>query len=204
MLNIAGSNLRYPFHVAFLGFLGIGVILGLAYKSRTPDLYPGGLHNNIGWVLTVLVFVHFIVGILRSFTKHRELGKDRELTPFISSRSHEEDPDSDHPNQSLSPKNISPCPSRSDCPTEDTDVETLFDVHLQDNSRLKHRFNNPMSCRRRWWNVSESNFPNQRLDIGYDFVLRFFLILGFVVICTGIVTMAGIFVRTRTLTCWTH
>ncbi len=83
MFNIAGSNLRYPFHVAFAGLHGLGVILGLAYKSKTPDLYPGNSHKKLGWVLTVLVFAHFIVGVLRSFTKRREPNIVYELRPFI-------------------------------------------------------------------------------------------------------------------------
>lgn len=197
MFSIASSNLRYPSHVVFLGLHGIGIILGLAYKFKTPDLYLGSSHNKFGWFSTVLIFAHFMVGVLRSFTKHRQPDTDHELTPFISSQNLEGDPNSTHTNQ----RSISSCPSRSECPTEETDSETLFDVHLHYNPRLEHRFDEPISWNRRWLKISEPYFFIQLLDIGYEFVLRFFLILGFVAICTGIVTMAGIFVRTWNLTC---
>jgi hypothetical protein len=201
MLNIASSNLRYPFHVAYLGLHGIGIILGLAYKSKTPDLYPGSSHTKLGWVLTVMIIAHFVVGVLRSFTKHGKPDAEHELTPFISSESLEGgDPDSDHPHQISSPRNMSPGSLRSECPTEDTDSATLLEVHLPYNSRLDSRFHERISWSRRWLNISEPHLFIQLVDIGYDFVLRFFLILGFVTICTGIVTFAGIFVRTWNLT----
>jgi hypothetical protein len=196
VLHIAGSKLRYPLHIAFLVLHVIGIIPGLIYTSRTPDLYTGSSHNNLGWLLTALVSAHFLVGVSKSFTKHGEPDTDHELTPFISSENVEGgNPSSGQPHQGLSPRASSPIPRRSNRSSEETDSETLLDVHLHYNSRREHRFDEPMSWKRRWLNILEPHFLIQLLDIGYDVVLRFFLILGFVGICTGIVTMAGIFVR---------
>jgi hypothetical protein len=181
----------------------VGIIPGVIYTSRTPELYPGSSHNNIGWLLTALVTAHFLAGVSKSFTKHGEPDTDHELTPFISPENPEGgNPGSDYHHQGSSPRNASPSPQRSNCSSEGTDSETLLDVHLHYNSRREHRFNEPMSWKRCWLNISEPHFFIQSLDTGYDVVFRVLLILGFVCICTGIVTMAGIFVRPWNLMSW--
>jgi len=196
MFHIAGSKLRYPLHVAFLALHVIGIIPGIIYTSRTPDLYTGNSHNNLGWLLTALVSAHFLAGLTKSFTKHGEPDTDHELTPFISPEIPEgESPDPDCPHQGSSPRNKSPNSLRSNCSSEETDTETLLDVRLQYNSRREHRYDEPISWKRRWLNISEPHLIIQVIDTAYDIALRLFLILGFVEICTGIVTMAGIFVR---------
>jgi hypothetical protein len=46
-LDIAGSNLSYPAQILFLGLHAVGVIIGLAYNSKTPDLYPNSAHGKL-------------------------------------------------------------------------------------------------------------------------------------------------------------
>ena len=196
MINIVGSRLRYHFRIVFLGLHGIGMILGLTYKSNTPDLYPGSSHGKLGGVLTVLLVTHFIVDILRSFIRHskrdKESDTDHELTPFISPESLEAEQDCNHTNQNSPPRDISPPPSRLKCPAEETHPETLFDIHLPYDSNLE---------RRSWPNISEPHSVMRLLDISHGLILRFFPVLGFIAICTGIITMTGIFVRTVSLMC---
>lgn len=195
MLRIADSNLLYPFRVAFLGLHTMGIILGLAYKSKVPDLYPGSWHGRLGWGLTVLIFTHFIVAVMISFTRHRKPETAYELTPFISPENLESgNPELNHLSQDAPLRNATPYPLLSECPTEGSDSETLFDVHLHYNSRPKYRSLERFSSSRRWLNIVESSYSLQLLEIGSDLVLRFFLVFGFVAICTGIITMAGIFV----------
>jgi hypothetical protein len=199
MLNIARSNLRYPFHIAFLGLHGIGTIFGMAYKSKTPDLYPGSSHNTLGWVLTALILAHFLVGILKSFAKHTEPDRgdqNHELQPFIvPSDVDAREPSYEQRNQSSSPRQTSQSPARSEDSHDETECETLFDdADLHYNSSLEHRFREPISWSRRWANVSRAPFLFQVLDVGFDIFFRLLLPLGFVAICTGVVTMAGIFV----------
>ena len=202
ILNIAKSNLRYPSQIAFLGLHGIGTIFGLAYNSRTPDLYPKASHNGLGWALSALIFAHFIIGIVKcSIVRKSDSGTKDEHAPFIAEATgrltREEERNMEASNQlsrSLSSRAASPYPELSESSIE-TDSETLFDVHLHYNSRLKHRYDAPMTRNRRWANVSGSNLLVRILDLWYGIVDRGLLILGFVTICTGIVTMAGIFVR---------
>ncbi|KAH8812536.1 hypothetical protein F5884DRAFT_312428 [Xylogone sp. PMI_703] len=192
MLHIAGSNLQYPLHIAFLGLHSVGMILSQAYQSKTPDLYPGNSHSKLGWVLTFLIWAQFIVGIVQSFSKRNKPDRGRdtghELTPFLSSETQP-----DHRNQSSSPSELASYSSRSGHPTEESRSETLFDAHLPYNSTLEHTFDEPMSRNRHWRSVSQLYFSIRLLDIGCDFVLYLFPILGFVAICTGIVTLTGVF-----------
>ncbi|EED22447.1 conserved hypothetical protein [Talaromyces stipitatus ATCC 10500] len=173
MLNIARSSLRYPVHITYLGLHGIGMILGLAYKSRTLDLYPGSSHGKLGWALTVLILTHFIVGVLRSFTRHDRFDRRRdighELAP-LTTPEHIEATNS-------SSRDTSRGLWTSDCSTEET------------------AFIEPTSCSRRWPSVSQPRFSIRLLGISHDIAARFFLVFGFSAICTGIVTMTAIFVR---------
>ena len=202
MLNIAKSNLRYPSQIAFLGLHGIGTIFGLAYNSRTPDLYPKASHNGLGWALSALIFAHFIIGTVKdSLGRTSDSGTKDERAPFIAeatrrmTREEERNVEaSNQPSRSSSSRATSPYPELSESSIE-IDSETLFDVHLHHNSRLEHGWDEPMTWSRRWANVSGSNILVRILDFWFGTVDRGLLILGFVAICTGIVTMTGIFVR---------
>lgn len=203
MLNIAKSNLRYPSQIAFLGLHSIGTIFGLAYNSRTPDLYPKASHNGLGWALSALIFAHFMIGIVKdSIGRTSDSRTKDERAPFIAeatgrlSRGEERNMEaSNRPSRSSSSRAASPYSNLSESSVE-TDCETLLDVHLHYNSRLEHRYDEPMTWSRRWANVSGSNLLVRILDLSFEIIEQGLLILGFVAICTGIVTMAGIFVRT--------
>lgn len=202
MLNIAKSNLRYPSQIAFLGLHGIGTIFGLAYNSRTPDLYQKALHNNLGWALSALIFAHFIIGIVKdSIGKTSDSGTKDERAPFIAeatgrmTREEERNMEvSNRPSRSSSSRAASLYPELLETSIE-TDSETLFDVHLHYTSRLEHRYDEPTTWSQQWTNISGSNLLVRILDLWFSIVDRGLLILGFVAICTGIVTMTGIFVR---------
>jgi hypothetical protein len=202
MLNIAKSSLRYPSHIAFLSLHSIGTIFGLAYNSKTPDLYPKAVHDGLGWALSILIFAHFIIGIVRdSIRRTSGSGTKDERAPFVAEAtrriSSEEERDmetSNQPSRSSLSRATSPYPELSESSIE-TDSETIFDVHLHYNSRLEHRYDEPMTYNRRWANVSGSNLLVRILDLCFGIVNRGLLVLGFFAICTGIVTMTGIFVR---------
>lgn len=202
MLNIAKSNLRYPLHIAFLSLHSIGTIFGLAYNSRTPDLYPKASHKSLGWALSALIFAHFIIGIAKdSIGKTSGSGTKDERAPFIAEATRrmtsEEERNMEASNQSSrssSSRAASPYPELLES-SADADSETLFNDHLHYNSRLEHRYSEPMTWSQRWANVSGSNLLVRILDLWFGIVDRGLPILGFVAICTGIVTMAGIFVR---------
>ena len=88
---------------------------------------------------------------------------------------------SNQPSRSSSSRAASPCPEHSDYFLE-TDSETLFDLHLDHNSRLEHRYDEPMTWSRRWDNVSGLNLLVRIIDLWFGIVDRVLLILGFVAI----------------------
>jgi hypothetical protein len=61
-MDIARSNLRFPSQVLFIGLHLIGIVFGLAYNSKTPDLYPNKSHQKLRWALTGIIAVQFIQG----------------------------------------------------------------------------------------------------------------------------------------------
>jgi hypothetical protein len=174
----------------------------LAYNSKTPDLYPKAVHDSLGWALSILIFAHFIIGIVRdSIRRTSGSGTKDERAPFVAEAtrrmSSEEERNmeaSNQPSRSSLSRAASPYPELSGSSIE-TDSETIFDVHLHYNSRLEHRYDEPMTYNRRWANVSGSNLPVRILDLCFGIVNRGLPVLGFAAICTGIVTMTGIFVR---------
>jgi hypothetical protein len=75
-LDIAGSNLSYPAQILFLGLHAVGVIIGLAYNSKTPDLYPNSAHGKLDGALTAFVLMVFASRMLRSSVRPRTKGRD--------------------------------------------------------------------------------------------------------------------------------
>ncbi|CZR61804.1 related to YTP1 [Phialocephala subalpina] len=200
VLDLARSNLAYPAQILCLGLHTIGIIFGLAYNSQTPDLYPGNTHHNLGWILTGIAIFQFVFRISRSFARSKSRktrsGENGERTPFIpiseartsfnNSTCHEDV-------EAVSPR-LSICCGEDGTSSNGTDSETLFDVPLpRRRSSIARRYGQPMSWMRRWGNVVGSNRLVPVLDIISTIFNVVLAILVLVAICTGIVTMAGIF-----------
>ncbi|KAK9387347.1 hypothetical protein V1515DRAFT_535759 [Lipomyces mesembrius] len=66
MLSIAKSPLHTPIHVAFLSVVALALAPGVVYKSRAPDLYPNNVHSKSGWILVVLLALHFFSSIFKT------------------------------------------------------------------------------------------------------------------------------------------
>lgn len=200
MLNLAHSNFRHPSQIAFLGLHGIGTIFGLAYNSRTPNLYPQASHKGLGWALSGLICTCFVIEIVRdTLTRSTDVASSYERAPFIDeaiglSRM-EEERDVDQQDGILTPRGASPSSELSRFSLEN-DSQTLLDAHLPYRSRPGNRYIEPITWSRRWATVSGSGRLVRVLDLCFAVIDPCLLILGFVAICTGTVTMAGIFVRT--------
>jgi hypothetical protein len=199
MMNIARSNLRFPSQILFIGLHAIGVIFGLAYNSKTPDLYPNNSHQKLGWPLTGIIAVQFILGATKDFKNIRtNFCIQQSTSSFAKYEGHQDSAIAAM--ESTTPANSwvnQPLLSdgRNDSISE-ANADTLFDDDLLP-SHPQHtiRYKQPVSWSKQWANISACHKIIQICETIYDIVDMFLLLLGFVSICTGIVTAAGIFVR---------
>ena len=65
MLSVARSRLTLVAQLAFFGFHGFGLLLGVIYTGKTPDLYEDNVHNKIGWLVTWVVAIQCVIGLLK-------------------------------------------------------------------------------------------------------------------------------------------
>ncbi len=204
MLDLAHSNLAYPAQLLFLGLHATGVVFGLAYSSQTPDLYPGSSHHSLGWVLTSLAVGQFLLRILRSWSKSRarkafihSSSDNEQLAPlFPETGQGVEDEGPDH-ELGAGPTllRLSTSSGGDGTSSNGTDTETLYDVALpHQHTSTDRRGCQQVSRAQRWVNVVGSTRLDPILGIIFTISNVVLVILCFVAICTGIVTMAGIFV----------
>jgi len=192
MLHVSKSNLRSIFHAIFLGLHSIGFALGVIYASKTTDLYPSNIHDKLGWVLTILAIGHFIVGILTPARLRRTLDKDHELTPFISSEDLDRVEDFEDSRAACVDRSSSSSPTEHSA--TDSDTATL----LYSNPPYHNGYIRPsaeVEPKLRFWSQPLNLKISIFLNHSYGIMFQSFLVLGYVAMCTGIVTMTGVFVR---------
>jgi hypothetical protein len=201
MMNIARSNLRFLSQVLFIELHSIGIIFGLAYSYKTPDLYPNKSHEKLGWALTGIIAVQFMLGIAKRFKNIRGKLCVQQALPSLGGN--EGDQISAMETMESTPLTNSwvnqprLSDGRNDTISE-ADADTLFDDDfLPNHPQQTIRYNQPVSWGKQWANISASHKIIQICETIYDIVDKFLLLLGFVSMCTGIVTAVGIFVRFR-------
>lgn len=203
MLDLAHSNLAFPAQIWFLGLHAVGSILGLAYNSRTLDLYPGSSHNKVGWGLTGIALFQFGLRVLRKIVRTRSRitsGASDEHSPFIpTSQGGVTYRDSTiYEDVEAEPSTSSACSSEVGTRSNVSDSETLYDVVLSPrHTAMDRRYDEPTSWKRRGINVFSSHQLALAMTIVYHASNLILLVLCFIAICTGIVTMTGILVRLR-------
>jgi hypothetical protein len=91
MLSIARS--RYTLAAQFLFMTGniLGLVAGVIYNARTPDLYPNNAHHSLGWVLTIITGAHVFLHLLDRVTSFMAKGSPtrgsyRELGSLLPSQ----------------------------------------------------------------------------------------------------------------------
>ncbi|KAK7744332.1 hypothetical protein SLS62_010235 [Diatrype stigma] len=64
MFSIARSRYTLPTQFVFLATNAIGVVVGVVYNAKTPDLYPNNAHHKLGWLVTWVVCAQVLVGLV--------------------------------------------------------------------------------------------------------------------------------------------
>ncbi|KAI0002365.1 hypothetical protein F4779DRAFT_635236 [Xylariaceae sp. FL0662B] len=64
MFSLARS--RYTLAIQFLFLLtnALGLLLGIIYNAKTPDLYPNNAHHKLGWIVTWVVSAQVVIGLV--------------------------------------------------------------------------------------------------------------------------------------------
>jgi len=220
MLSLARSRYTLAVQFAFLAINAGGVLLGVIYNASTPDLYPNNAHHKLGWIVTVAVAAQVAVGLLARVAgmmkreNSKLVGRPEERQGFIpvsteAMAEHESryPPEpygrfSQDSGQGTEPKTESlrshSLSSGADSPIRDAhpdyhyhdgDADEDLEAHLPmfSKSNKVHSVMAKIAAKisDRFWKI---------LLFAYNFIDRTILILGFIALCTGIITFGRFFV----------
>lgn len=203
-LDLARSRFAYPSQVLFLGLNALGTVFGLAYNSKTPDLYPGSVHHTIGWALTGIAVSQFLVRISRSFLHYRSTRAiptaeyhDEEplVSPSTSGDGSDQHIDDDLDYRATSNPRRTPYMSGEEARTNRCGFHSIWQML----PRPRHavfggRYRKNVTWPRREFKFAQSlalDSFTDKISMIFSIVL---VLLTFVNICVGLVTAAGIFV----------
>lgn len=191
---------------------------GIVYNGKTPDLYPNNAHHKIGWIITIVVFVHVSLSLLDTatgFMRRSEAGKGayqglRSYMPpgLLNTGNRQETGDfqphrasydsghgTDGLTESLRSNSVSTLAEGRPLRLEEgeqgfDDEESLADVELTHETRPSR------------WHDWADRMPlgifrrgNRAFSLLYDTIDRVVLPFGFIAFTTGIVTFGRFFVR---------
>lgn len=67
MFSIARSRYTLPTQFVFLAVNALGVLFSTIYNAKTPDLYPNNAHHKLGWLVTWVLSAQVLVSLLGRF-----------------------------------------------------------------------------------------------------------------------------------------
>ncbi|KAL9003487.1 MAG: hypothetical protein Q9188_003644 [Gyalolechia gomerana] len=213
MLSVARSRLTPAIQLGFLSLNSLGLLFGLIYNHKTPDLYEENLHHKLGWAVTFILFSQFVVGLLKFCTHGKanteadnnervsfmpistdEMDGYQQMHPDSVASMHRYSHDSGHGTEYDSRTSNSLTEAR-----EEKDEDTQHYGHQMRDDCLD-RGEGPRSLgfatadRALSWVYQL--VPSQlmkMIDVFYDAVDVCILVIGFVLILSGFITYAGIF-----------
>ena len=222
--SIARSRFAVAIQALFLLLNSIGVLLGTAYNTKTPDLYPNNAHQKVGWISTWVMIAQTSMGLLLKYARRdmKYPGIRAEECVAILPMSVA---NMDYHNNQLSTL----CRRSDDGGEGSWRSSTLYnasdvsglDAHPQDNfdrfERTKLEADEddddaPAATQPRARFCSRPGLLQcvsgkvpglcsqtwQILEVAYNAIDRLILLLGFVALCTGAVTYTSIFVSPHT------
>ncbi|EXJ68068.1 uncharacterized protein A1O5_08683 [Cladophialophora psammophila CBS 110553] len=198
MFSIARSRLGFFTQSIFIPLNSLGVLLGIIYNDKTPDLYQNNAHHTIGWIATWVTTVHAALSLVFFYA-----GQHHSMSLIAAGRAAFFPLTRDRRQASRAPR---PCSGRHGSAialqrlSEDSQKSDFEDIDDDDESPVR------LPCRPNRLGISFLNrFLGTRLSDGvlprlmgtlkalYDIVDRTVLVLGFLALVTGGVTYTGIF-----------
>lgn len=220
MFSIARSRYALPVQVTFFVVNASGVTLATIYNANTPDLYENNAHHKIGWIATWVMTAQTIMSLLFQYSGRSEkvdatalertaflpistanMAQHDDSTPWRHAYRWSGDSGSPAGRSSTtlnSPRDGSPNGRYKEADGDDdtTDDEERLAIPMPTSS--------DNVAMRSWFRIKGVHaFVAQRVpkhlarklfkgaEIGYDVVDRSILILGWIAITSGGVTLAG-------------
>lgn len=223
MFSLARSRYTLPTQFIFLATNALGVLLSTIYNAKTPDLYPNNAHHKLGWLVTWVLSAQAIVGLVGRFAGafRKSQGEDagahaterRSFIPISQAamdehhrfhsgqysplcRHSNDSGQGTEPNtESLRSHSLSSSPDAPASPIgelthkefaeEDDDLEA--DAPALPRGGAMHNLATKIGSKisLRAWKI---------IVFGYNFVDRTSMLLGFITLATGIITLARFFV----------
>lgn len=69
VLNVAKSRWAIPTQITFQIINVFGLLTGIIYNGKTPDLYPNNVHGSIGWVASLSAAAWMILSLTSLYTR---------------------------------------------------------------------------------------------------------------------------------------
>ncbi|KAK6953385.1 hypothetical protein Daesc_005688 [Daldinia eschscholtzii] len=219
MFSIARSRYTLPVQFLFLVTNALGVVLGITYNANTPDLYPNNAHHKLGWIVTWVVSAQVFISLVgrvagvMSRNGTEGIGKEEEqafipvsteamaehqrindgMYPHPYRHSNDSGQGTEPGTESLRSNSVSTAVGQ-ESPLEMSDrrihYDDLEDVHFKPAEVLGSKRANSFLAKiagkisTRAWKV---------LMFAYNFVDRTILILGYIALCTGVITFGRFF-----------
>ena len=208
MFSVARSKSALLINLLFVTANTTGLVLGIIYHSQTPDLYEKNVHNKLGWIATLTTLVYVVLGLIKVYTTTDETKQPHAGQVYQRlHKLHVEDPyrysrDSGHGTDTTLSRSSSisslqykdesdqqPAQSFVRASNQQNNIDEARSVGLLGINAVDRFLSRNLSC------VATSRV-SRYLNILHSLIDRTILVLGFVVLTTGIVTYGGIFVGT--------
>jgi len=77
VFSVARSRFTIPAQFAFLAVNGFGLFTSIIYNAKTPDFYPGNAHHKMGWAVSWIATVWFLMTFLNLYMVRYQKTKER-------------------------------------------------------------------------------------------------------------------------------
>ncbi|KAI0542472.1 hypothetical protein GGR58DRAFT_524983 [Xylaria digitata] len=221
MLSIARS--RYTLAAQFLFLLtnAIGVLTGIVYNANTPDLYPNNAHHKLGWLVTWVVGAQVLVGLVgrvagmmsrssrsghgkeeeqsfipvstEAMAEHQRINRDAFSSPYR--HSNDSGQGTERNTESLRSASLSTMVGH-ESPIELSDRRRQYDEEDEEDLVFKPAEMHSSGASQSFVAKIASKISDKAwkvIMLGYGFVDRTILILGYITLCTGLITYARFF-----------
>lgn len=206
MLSLARSRLTVPAQFLFLALQGLTLLVGIVYDAKTPDLYENNAHSKLRWPLFFITGIWVFLGLVNFYVDRNKTSEDShqplsaavmaryqrlQQAPEPSRYSHDSGQGTERNSTSLYGHSRSPSAESANIasPYHDADLEDVVDFEekrgvLRNNrvDRLMARFVPHMAAGR----------SLKVMRLVYTLIERTILLLGFVLLMMGTITMGGI------------